>query len=112
MAQPGAELSRAEVDYLFHHDLIFGSSDFEQMNLNYATELDLGKTLAMGAKLFWGVATRRFSRASLGRLLEVSSRAGRMRERYEAYPETPEGLAAWVASVGPLWSDGGDAHAG
>jgi digeranylgeranylglycerophospholipid reductase len=107
-----AELSRAEVDYLFHQDLIFGSSDFEQMNLHYATELDLAKTLAMGVKLFWGVATRRFSRASLGRLLEVSSRAARIRERYEAFPESPDGEEAWVASVRPLWDVTGHAQAG
>ena len=107
-----AELSRAEVDYLFHQDLIFSSSDFEQMNLHYATEMDLAKTMAMGAKLFWGVATRRFSRASLGRLLEVSSRAARIRERYEAFPESPDGLEAWVASVRPLWDASGDAPPG
>jgi digeranylgeranylglycerophospholipid reductase len=107
-----AELSRAEVDYLFHQDLIFGSSDFEQMNMDYATEMDLAKTLALGAKLLWGVASRRFSRASLGRLLEVSSRAARIRERYEAYPESPDGLEAWVAAVRPLWEPGGHAQAG
>jgi digeranylgeranylglycerophospholipid reductase len=107
-----AELSREEVDYLFHQDLIFGSSDFEQMNLHYATDMDLARTLSMGAKLMWGVVTGRFSRASLGRLLAVSSRAARIRECYEAYPESPDGLEAWVASVKPLWEGGGHAQAG
>lgn len=107
-----AGLSRAEVDYLFHQDLIFSSSDFEQMNLHYATDMDLAKTLAMGAKLFWGVATRRFSRASLSCLLEVSSRAARIREHYEAFPESPDGLEAWVATVRGLWDAGGDAQPG
>jgi len=107
-----AELSRAEVDYLFHQDLIFGSSDFEQMNLHYATDMDLAKTLAMGAKLFWGVATRRFSRASLSRLLAVSGRAARIRERYEAFPESPDGMEAWIASVKSLWGIAGHAQTG
>jgi digeranylgeranylglycerophospholipid reductase len=101
-----AELSRREVDYLFHNNLIFSSEDFEQMNLHYATEMGLGKTVAMGAKLLLGVARGRFSWASFQRLLEVSSTAAKIRALYERFPEEPTGYRSWMAQVKPLWGEG------
>jgi len=98
-----AELSRREVDFLFHSDLIFSSEDFEQMNLHYATEMSLGKTVAMGAKLLGGVLSGRFSWGSLQRLLDVSGRATKIRALYERYPEDPGGFDAWVAEAAMLW---------
>jgi flavin-dependent dehydrogenase len=98
-----AELSRREVDFLFHHDLIFSSKDFEQMNLHYETEMDLGSTIAMASKLLWGVASGGFSLASLRRLLAVSSAAAKIKEIYRQFPESPAGFDAWLARVKPLW---------
>jgi len=100
-----AELSREEVDFLFHSNLIFSSEDFEQMNLHYATEMSLGKTLSMGAKLLGGVLSGRFSWDSLRRLLEVSGRAAKIREAYERFPEDPAGFDAWVAEAKTLWGE-------
>jgi digeranylgeranylglycerophospholipid reductase len=100
-----AELSRREVDYLFHNDLIFSSEDFRQMNLHYATEMTLSKTLSLAAKLVWGVVTGRFSAASLGRLLRVSTTADRIRKHYEQFPENPGEFDAWLAGVRPLWGE-------
>ena len=101
-----AELSRPEVDYLFHNDLIFSGEDFEQMNLHYATEMDLGKTVSMGVKLLRGVVSGRFSWESFKRLLEVSGRAGKIRALYERFPENPARFEAWVAEARPLWGEG------
>jgi flavin-dependent dehydrogenase len=101
-----AELSRREVDYLFHSDLIFSSEDFEQMNLHYATEMHLGGLISMGVKLLWGVASGRFSWASFRRLLEVSGTAGKIRALYERFPEDPAGFESWVAEAKPLWGEG------
>jgi hypothetical protein len=101
-----AELSRREVDYLFHNGLIFGGEDFEQMNLHYATEVDLGKTVSMAVKLLRGVVSGRFSWESFKRLLEVSGRAGKIRELYERFPEHPAGFESWVAEARPLWGEG------
>lgn len=100
-----AELSRREVDYLFHQDLIFSSDDFEQMNLHYETEMSLGKTISMGAKLAWGVVTGRFCTDSLRRLLEVSSRAEKIKDLYRRYPEESSELQTWVEVVRPLWGE-------
>ncbi len=100
-----AELSREEVDFLFHSNLIFSSEDFEQMNLHYATEMSLGKTLSMGAKLLGGVLSGSFSWDSLKRLLEVSGRAAKIRELYERFPEDPAGFGAWVAEAKMLWGE-------
>jgi digeranylgeranylglycerophospholipid reductase len=100
-----AELSRREVDFLFHSDLIFSSEEFEQMNLHYATEMSLGKTLAMGAKLLGGVLTGRFSWGSLQRLLDVSGRATKIRALYERYPEDPGAFEPWVSEAKSLWGE-------
>jgi electron-transferring-flavoprotein dehydrogenase len=101
-----AELSRREVDYLFHQDLIFSGEDFYQMNLNYETEMGLGKTISMGAKLLWGVLAGRFSSASLKRLLAVSSTAEKIKALYQEYPESPADFEPWLAQVRPLWGEG------
>ncbi len=100
-----AELSRREVNYLFHNDLIFSSEDFRQMNLHYATEMDPSQTLVMGTKLLWGVISGRFSLASLRRLLHVSSTAAKIRALYEHFPEDPAKFEAWVAEARPLWGE-------
>jgi flavin-dependent dehydrogenase len=100
-----AELSRREVDFLFHSDLIFSSEDFEQMNRDYATEMSLGKTLSMGAKLLGGVIARRFSWNSLQRLLDVSGRATKIRALYERFPEDLGEFDHWVAEAKLLWGD-------
>lgn len=100
-----AELSRQEVDFLFHNDLIFSGEDFRQMNLNYETEMTTADTVAMAAKLLWGVARGRFSMASLQRLLKVSSTAAKIKALYQRYPEDPARFDAWVVEAQPLWGE-------
>ena len=100
-----AELSRREVDYLFHNDLIFGSRDFEQMNLHYETEMDTGQLVSMASRLLWGVVRGRFSSASLKKLLAVSSTADKIKKHYQQFPEDPAGFEAWLAQVKPLWGE-------
>jgi digeranylgeranylglycerophospholipid reductase len=101
-----AELSRREVDYLFHNDLIFSGEDFRQMNLNYATEMDLSQTLSLAARLSWGIASRRFSAASFKRLLNVSSTAAKIRALYERFPDDPAAFEAWQAQARVMWGEG------
>ena len=98
-----AELSRREVDYLFHQDIIFSGEDFEQMNLNYETEMGLGKTVSMGFKLLGGVLSGQFSFASLKRLFRVSSTAARIKALYQRFPEDPVQFPAWVTETKLLW---------
>jgi flavin-dependent dehydrogenase len=100
-----AELTRKDVDFLFHNDIVFSSQDFVQMNLNYETEMSLGGMASMVAKMVWGAVRGRFSRQSLGRLVSVSLKAGRMKDRYLQYPESPDGFDAWLAQVKPLWEE-------
>jgi digeranylgeranylglycerophospholipid reductase len=100
-----AELSRREVDYLFHHDIIFSGEDFRQMNLNYETEMGLGKTIAMALKLVGGVLSGQFSSASLKRLLSVSSTAVKIKALYQRFPDTPAQFSAWVAEAKVLWGE-------
>jgi len=100
-----AGLSRREVDYLFHHDLIFSGEDFRQMNLYYETKMSLGQTITMGLKLLGGVLSGGFSWASFQRLLKVSARAARMKALYQRFPDDPASFAAWVAEVKPLWGE-------
>ncbi|MEJ2734427.1 MAG: NAD(P)/FAD-dependent oxidoreductase [Anaerolineae bacterium] len=100
-----AELSRHEVDYLFHNDLIFSGEDFRQMNLHYETKMDTGKLVSMASRLVWGVLRGRFSYASLQRLLNVSSAADKIKALYQEFPEDPAGFEGWVAAVKPLWGE-------
>ncbi len=101
-----AELSRREVNYLFHHDIIFSGEDFRQMNLNYETEMGLGETVAMALKLVGGVLSGQFSFASLKRLLGVSSTAAKIKTLYQRFPDTPKEFPAWVAEAKVLWENG------
>jgi flavin-dependent dehydrogenase len=100
-----AELSRSEVDYLFHNDLIFSGEDFRQMNFDYETKMDTGKLVSMASRLVWGVLRGRFSYASLQRLLNVSSTADKIKALYQQFPEDPAGFEGWVAAVKPLWGE-------
>ena len=100
-----AELLRREVDYLFHHDIIFSGEDFRQMNLNYENEMGLGQTISMALKLVGGVLSGRFSFASLKRLLGVSSTATKIKALYQRFPDDPTLFQAWVAEVKPLWGE-------
>lgn len=101
-----AELSRHEVDYLFHYDLIFSGEDFRQMNLHYQTEMDARKLVSMASRLVWGVLGGRFSLASLQRLLNVSSVAEKIKKLYQQFPTEPAGFESWVGTAKPLWDEG------
>jgi flavin-dependent dehydrogenase len=99
-----AELSRSDVDWLFHHGLIFTQRDFEALNLHYEIPMDLAATLTMGLKMIGGVVGRGFSMQSLRRLLSVSALANSIKKHYQQYPEEPEGFAEWERTVRSLWS--------
>jgi hypothetical protein len=67
--------------------------------------MGLGKTISMGAKLLWGVARGRFSMDSLRRLLDVSSRAGKIKALYRQFPESPVEFEAWLTEAKTLWGN-------
>lgn len=100
-----AELTPADLNYLFQHDIIFSSQDFEELNRDYEIHMDTRKLLRMGGILGWGTLTGRFSAASLGRLLDASSRAGRMKAHYLKFPATPADFDAWVKRARQLWGE-------
>jgi hypothetical protein len=100
-----AELERREVDFLFHHGLVFSGEDFRQMNLNYETVMGLGQTVAMAAKLVGGVLSGQFSAASFRRLLGVSGTAAKMKALYQRFPEHPAEFPAWVEQARGLWGE-------
>jgi digeranylgeranylglycerophospholipid reductase len=98
-----AELSRGDVDWLFHHSLIFTQRDFEALNQHYEIPMDLAATLVMGLKMVGGVLGRGFSAGSLRRLLSVSGQAGKIKQHYQQYPEEPAGFAEWARTARSLW---------
>ena len=91
--------------FLFRNDLIFSSEDFYQMNLNYETEMGLGKTISMGARLLRGTLTGRFSFASFKRLLDVSSTGAKIKAHYRKFPSSPAQFKDWVDGAKPLWGE-------
>jgi digeranylgeranylglycerophospholipid reductase len=100
-----AELARREVDFLFHHGIIFSGEAFRQMNLDYETEMSARHTVAMAATLAWGMASGRFTAASFKRLLAVSSTAAKVKALYQRYPEDPAGFDPWVQEARRLWQE-------
>ena len=98
-----AELSRSDVDWLFHHGLIFTQRDFEALNLHYEIPMDTAATLTMGLKMVGGVLGGGFSAPSLRRLLSVSGLAGKIKKHYQQYPEEPAGFAEWERTARSLW---------
>lgn len=101
-----AGLARREVDFLFHHDIIFSGEDFRRMNLDYEAEMTASQAAAMAAKLAWGVASGRFSAGSFRRLLAASQAATRMKALYRRYPQEAAGFEAWVQEARKLWGEG------
>jgi digeranylgeranylglycerophospholipid reductase len=104
-----AELSRQDVNWLFHHGVIFTQRDFEALNLHYEVPADTAATLAMGLKMVGGVLTGGFSAQSLRRLLAVSNLAGKIKAHYLQYPEEPEGFPEWERTARRLWAMAGGA---
>jgi flavin-dependent dehydrogenase len=98
-----AELSRKDVDFLFHHGIIFTSRNFEELNLHFEMPIDTNATIAMGLKMAGGVLGGRFSSNSLRRLLSVSGLAGKIKVHYEQYPGEPAGFPEWERTARTLW---------
>lgn len=99
------ELSRRDVDYLFHHQVIFNPDDFRQLNETYETPMGPAKLLRTGAVLAWGVLTGRFSRSSLDQLLKVSGQSNRLKKHYLDYPDAPQAYPTWKNTALHLWGE-------
>jgi digeranylgeranylglycerophospholipid reductase len=100
-----AELSRADVGYLFRHGIIFSSADFEELNRDYEIRMGFGKLARIGATLLWGVATRRFSAGSLKTFLAASGQAGKIKTHYQRFPADPDGFLPWAEAARALWEE-------
>jgi digeranylgeranylglycerophospholipid reductase len=100
-----AELPREDVNYLFHHGVIFTSADFEELNATYEMSMRTGKLVKIAATLLWGVLTGQFSYASLRKFLKASSLAGKAKALYLAYPEDPADFEDWVAKAKAVWGE-------
>lgn len=100
-----ATLTRSDINYLFGADIIFNGEDFSQMNKDFEVKTSLGKTLGTLVKLLWGVASRRFRRESVGKLIAVQRLSSKLRKLYENYPTTPQKIEEWIKKVEPLWAE-------
>lgn len=100
-----AELTRKDVIYLFKHNIIFSSKDFEELNRNYEIVLDTDALLKIGTTLLWGVVTGQFAGTSLNKFLSASGQAGNIKAHYLKYPNDPAGFASWMAEARKLWKE-------
>jgi len=100
-----AELTRKDVNYLFHHNIIFSSADFEELNRDYELDMGTGKLVRIGLGLVWGVLTGQFSLNSLKKFLSASGKAGQIKAHYLQYPSSPAGFTAWEAKASQLWGE-------
>jgi flavin-dependent dehydrogenase len=100
-----AELTRKDVTYLFKHDIIFSSRDFEELNTNYEIVMGGGRLIKIGLMLLWGVITGQFAGKSLKKFLSASGKAGKIKTHYLKYPGDPGGFPAWVEEAKLLWEE-------
>ncbi len=100
-----AELSRRDVNFLFHAGIIFTSSDFEELNRNYEIQMGFGKLLRTAAILIWGVVSGKFSYTSLRKFLGASGNAGKIKDHYQAFPKNPGDFNNWRAKAAQLWNE-------
>lgn len=97
------ELSRKDVNFLFHKGILFTSADFETLNREYEMILLPGKLLKIAATLLWGTLSGQFSGASLLTFLKASSLAGKIKKHYLNYPSQPDQFEAWARQAAQLW---------
>jgi digeranylgeranylglycerophospholipid reductase len=100
-----AELTRKDVNYLFRHNIIFSSADFEELNNNYEIVFTTAKLIKVGLTLLWGVITGQFAFASLKKFLNASGQAGKIKTHYLKFPEDPAGFEAWEIIASNLWNE-------
>jgi len=93
------------ISCLFHHELIFSSADFEELNRDYEIHMSTGKLIRIGLGLVWGVLTGGFKMNSLKQFLSASGKAGQVKAHYQAYPASPVEFPAWVAKASLLWGE-------
>ena len=100
-----AELTRKDVNYLFRHNIIFSSADFEELNREYEIRMGTGKLIKIGLGLVWGVLTGQFSSNSLKKFLSASGKAGQIKAHYQQYPDSPAEFPAWASKASQLWGE-------
>ena len=100
-----AELTRKDVIYLFKHNIIFSSKDFEELNKNYEIVMGTGTLLKIGSTLVWGVVTGQFASSSLKKFLSASGQAGNIKTHYLKYPKDPAGFSEWMEQAKKLWKE-------
>jgi digeranylgeranylglycerophospholipid reductase len=100
-----AELTRKDVIYLFKHNIIFSSKDFEDLNKNYEILMGTGTLLKIGSTLVWGVVTGQFAGASLKTFLSASGQAGNIKAHYLKYPQNPDDFSGWMMEAKKLWKE-------
>jgi len=100
-----AELTRPDVNYLFRHNLIFSSPNFEQLNWEYEMNLGGRKLVRIGAGLLFGVLSGQFRWNSLKKFLAASGKSGRLKAHYLNYPQSPDAFPAWAEEARRLWEE-------
>jgi len=100
-----AELTRKDVNYLFRHNIIFSSADFEELNREYEISMGTGKLIRISLGLVWGVLTGQFSSNSLKKFLSASGKAGQIKAHYLQYPDSPVEFPAWASKAIQLWEE-------
>jgi digeranylgeranylglycerophospholipid reductase len=100
-----AELSRRDVNFLFHAGIIFTSADFEELNRNYEIQMAFGKLLRTAAILIWGVISGKFSYTSLRKFLGASGNAGKIKTHYLAFPKKSDDFNDWHTKAAELWNE-------
>lgn len=92
-----------DVDFLYRNKIIFSSADYEYLNLNYELDLPRERWAEVCEIIEKGVAGGEFNEKNFQRMKTLYDFAERLKAHYQAYPQTPDGIAEWGAKQKTLW---------
>ena len=100
----GVDFSREENDYMFKKDIAFSSDIMTKMNRNFANTMSVGESLKTGVNAIGGVLSGKLKLSSLLNFLKMMGYAGKLKNIYRAYPDTPDGYDEWVRVSEEVWA--------
>ena len=100
---PVNNLPRPDVDYLYRHEILFSTHDYDYLNFNYELDLPPDRWAAINTQLERGTQQGKFSPSSMQLMNTLYAFSTRLKAHYLAYPDSPAGLPAWWQATQALW---------
>ncbi len=96
--------SAKENDYFFKKDIIFSEKTYRALGEGKALAYSTGEIISMGLKMAGGVLAGKLRISTIKALLKAMGDGDRVTAHYKAFPESPDGFAAWCKQADELWA--------